>query len=342
MAKNASSAVADGPTVKARRLAAQDLDAVVAIDAALAGRTRRAYFERRLQAAQRSPALHAQFGIDRDGALAGYVFGRVLEGEFGRAPALRLEVIGVRPEARGKGLGAALSRAIEDEARKLGLREMRTGAHWRNHTMLRYLDRAGYELSEHSVIDCAVVGANLGSAREEPVTLPLHERPSDQHDYSDTASNDFETLARDTADIRSLSLADLEDVVRIDRRLTGRERGVYMRHKIEDAMNDTAIRLSLIARKDKTAAGFLTASADYGDFGRTEPVAILDTIGVDPNFAHSGIARALFSQLFINLRALQIERIETVVAKENYELLGFLYHEGFGPSPRLSFVKRLG
>ena len=41
---------------------------------------------------------------------------------------------------------------------------------------------------------------------------------------------------------------------------------------------------------------------------------LLDTIGVDPGFAHRGVGHALVSQLLVNLSALGIERVETVVA----------------------------
>jgi ribosomal protein S18 acetylase RimI-like enzyme len=96
-----------------------------------------------------------------------------------------------------------------------------------------------------------------------------------------------------------------------------------------------------VARIENSVAGYLMASADYGDFGRTEPVAIIDTIGVDPGFAHRGVGHALLSQLMINLGALRIERVETVLAKENLDLLAFFYGAGFGPSDRLAFVKHL-
>ena len=80
-----------------RALAREDLDAVVAIDAAIEGRPRRTYFERRLAAAVRSPKLHAQFAATDTAGLAGYILARVLEGEFGRTePGLRLEIVGVR------------------------------------------------------------------------------------------------------------------------------------------------------------------------------------------------------------------------------------------------------
>jgi ribosomal protein S18 acetylase RimI-like enzyme len=325
-----------------RALAARDLDAVVAIDAALAGRTRRVYFERRLAAALRAPKLHAQFAVEQDGALAGYVLGRVLEGEFGSVePAMRLETIGVKPAFQGRGFGVALGRALEQEARRRELKEMRTAVRWRDSGMLHYLDAAGYQLGRNHVIECAIGEATLGSSREQPVVVEDRERPADKNDYGSAAQNDFEALARDIAEVSSLARADLADIARIDRRRIGQDRSAYIAHKLEDALTESAIRISLVARKNGSTAGFLMASADYGDFGRAEPVAVIDTIGVDPGFARAGIGRALLSQLFVNLGALGIERIETVVGKEQLEVLRFFYRAGFGPSERLAFVKRL-
>ncbi|MEW6690654.1 MAG: GNAT family N-acetyltransferase, partial [Pseudomonadota bacterium] len=80
------------PRMEVRALAARDLDAVVAVDAALSGRSRRAYYERRLAAAKRDAALHVQYAALEGGELRGFLLARLLEGEFGRAqPALRLE-----------------------------------------------------------------------------------------------------------------------------------------------------------------------------------------------------------------------------------------------------------
>lgn len=325
-----------------RALAATDLVAVVAIDAVLEGRKRRAYFERRLAAALRTPKLHAQFAVDHGRSLAGYVLGRMLEGEFGSIePAMRLEAIGVRPDAQGRGIGVALGNAIEQEARRRGVKEMRTVAAWHDAGMLHFLEAAGYTLGRNHVIECAIGEATLGSSREQPVVVEERERPADRNDYGSAAQNDFEALARDIAEVRALARTDLADIARIDRRLMGQDRSAYIAHKLEEALTESAIRISLLARKDGATAGFLMASADYGDYGRAEPVAVIDTIGVDPGFSGVGVGRALLSQLFINLGALGIERIETVVAKEHFDLLRFFYRAGFGPSQRLSFVKRL-
>ena len=135
--------------------------------------------------------------------------------------------------------------------------------------------------------------------------------------------------------------ADLADIVRIDRGITVRDRTQYMQHKLAEAMVDSAIRVSLTARIDGIICGFLMARVDLGDFGRTEPVAVLDTIDVDPDYAHRGVGHALVSQLFVNLGGLRIERVETSVAPRDFGLLGFLYDVGFSPSQRLAFSRRL-
>ena len=313
---------------RTRALAPGDLAAVIGIDAALANRSRRAYFKRRLAAAQRDRDLHVQLGIDADGPLAGFMLGRVLEGEFGRTePQLRLEAFGVSPAAQRRGLGHALAAAFEKQAANRGIAVIRTTALWRHHELLRFLDHAGYRLAESYVLDCALAEAELGSPREAPLAA--------------APTYDFERLARDAFAIGSLQERDLEDVARIDRRHTGRDRRGYLCRSYREALADSALRVSLVARSDQILAGFLMARLDYGDFGRIEPVAVIDTIGVDPLRARQGVGRALLSQLFVNLAALGVERVETVVAPGNLDLMGFFQAAGFRPSERLSFLKRL-
>lgn len=299
----------------ARPLAARDLDAVVGVDAALGGHSRRAYFERRLAAAQRDPERHLQFAVDEDGALAGYVLGHALEGEFGRSePELRMEAIGVRAAAQGRGLGAALSEAFEAAAARRGLREIRTSALWHEHELLRFLRRAGYRLAGNHVLDRAI---------------------------TTTDGRDFYPEARDAADIELLSEADLEGIARIDRRLTGADRRAYLARGLRETLSDSAVRVSLVAKTDGGVSGFLMARMDYGDYGRVEPVAVIDTVGIDPMRAREGIGRALLSQLFVNLSALGVERVETMVAPGQVGLLGFFDHAGFRPAERLTFLKHL-
>jgi ribosomal protein S18 acetylase RimI-like enzyme len=326
---------------KLRRLARADLPEVVAIDAAGTGRSRRDYMERRLEAALREPALHLQFAAERAGSLAGYLLARKLEGEFGRTePALRLEIIGVLPGEQGRGTGSKLLGMLESEARRLGVRELRTQAAWRNDAMLRFFGRTGFELGRSHVIDRELHGGRV-AGDEQPWNPGEPHRDAAGFDYGVQAANDFEELARDRYDVRSLAPEDRADIARIDHRITGRDRSGYITRLVDEAMRDSAIRVSLAAHGGGSVVGFVMAKVDFGDFGRTEPVAVIDTIGVDPGFARAGIGKALLSQLFANLHALRVERVETVIAWDNLALLEFFRRAGFGPSERLAFVKRL-
>lgn len=325
-----------------RSLAERDLEAVIAIDTILARRSRRNYFERRLQSARIEPARHAQFGIEESGVLRGFVLARRLDGEFGRSePALRLEVIGVDPAVQHRGYGMCLLGELERRAQDQRIGTLRTQAHWKNHGMLRFLDRAGFELDRHHVIDCEVRTGRIVAAGDDEALTAGSPRASGEIDYGAPPPNDFEALARDRADVRLLRREDIADLARIDRRLTGRDRSAYIARQVEEALRDSAVRVSLAAFCDGAAVGYLAASVDFGDVGRTEPTAVIDTLAVDPDRTGSGIGKALVSQLLINLMALRVERVETEVARERLDLLGFFYRLGFAPGARLGFVKRL-
>jgi GNAT superfamily N-acetyltransferase len=127
-----------------RRTAAQDLDSVVALDAANVGRARQVYFERRLKSALAQPAQYVQFSAEQNGRFAGFIMARRLLGEFGRAePAFRLEAMGVAQDEQGKGIGTALLAKIESEAKRMGVPVIRSTASWRDHTFMRFFDRGG-------------------------------------------------------------------------------------------------------------------------------------------------------------------------------------------------------
>ncbi|MEQ1807999.1 MAG: GNAT family N-acetyltransferase [Burkholderiaceae bacterium] len=330
------------PAATIRAMTQHDLDAVVAIDAALEGQPRRAYFQRRLSAALRDPRLHVQLAAaDADG-LVGYVLARRTEGEFGRPfPGLRLEAIGVRAAQLGHGVGKALIDALLHYAQQHGVAELRTAARWSDHALLHWLDAVGFLLAPNQVVECAV-DEGYRAERGDALELPEGLGTSREIDYGAPGGNDFDRVATLHCEVRPMASADLLQIVRIDRELTGRNREAYIASKLDEAMGESGVRVSLSARLDDTVVGYLMARADFGDFGRARPVAVLDTIGVDPAHAHRGVGHALVAQLFANLGALHVERVETVVElTTQLALLGFLLSTGFTPSQRLAFVRHV-
>ena len=157
--------------------------------------------------------------------------------------------------------------------------------------------------------------------------------------FSDPVGDDFEALSRDRVPVRSLQAADLAAMIAIDRRITGRDRSAYYRRKAAEALEESGVRVSLVAELDGRVVGFIMARVDFGEFGQTEPEGVVDTIAVEPAYAHRKVGAALVSQLLANLGSLRVERVRTELAWDNFALLGFLKRCGFKPSQRLSFAR---
>ncbi len=160
-------------------------------------------------------------------------------------------------------------------------------------------------------------------------------------DYGKPAAPDFGPLARDRILVRTMVDSDLNALVAIDRRITRRDRSAYFQRKLVEALHESDVRVSLVAERDGGPVGFIMARVDFGEFGRMEPTAVMDTLGVDPDYHDQGVGRALLSQLLMNLMTLRVEQIRTEIDWRDLELLGFLDHCGFRPSQQLCFERAL-
>ncbi len=135
--------------------------------------------------------------------------------------------------------------------------------------------------------------------------------------------------------VRRIGEADLDAMIALDAKITGRRREEYFGTKLRQAFDDTGVQISLAAEVDGMLAGFVLARVFYGEFGAPEPAAVIDTLGVRPDLARRGVGRALLRQLRTNLHGLGVRRIDTEVAWDQLELLAFFHESGFVPAPRL-------
>ncbi len=154
-------------------------------------------------------------------------------------------------------------------------------------------------------------------------------------DYSDPGGDDFVALPQDRTPVRSMAAGDLDAIIRIDEKLTGRERRDYYEAKLKEVMDESGVRVSLVAEADGRPVGYIMARVDYGEFGRAEPAAVIDTVGVDPGYGKQGVGSALLCQLMTNLDALHVETVRTTVTWTNFSLLRFLGRSGFTPAQQL-------
>jgi ribosomal protein S18 acetylase RimI-like enzyme len=204
-------------------------------------------------------------------------------------------------------------------ARASGASALRTQALWSNESMMHFLAAAGFRLGTRIVLDrpCA--------------KSPGEMRPGDAEvDVS-------QDLPRDWVSVRSLRLGDLASVIGLDRGITGQDRSIYLKRKVDEALRENGVRLSMLAEIDKTPAGFIMARVDYGEFGETEAEAVLDTIGVDSEFQRQNVGTILLAQMLSQLGSLRVERVRTVVEWNNATLIAFLDRSGFKPTQNLTF-----
>jgi ribosomal protein S18 acetylase RimI-like enzyme len=303
-----------------RPLVAADLDEVVEIDRQHIGWSRRDFFNKRLAAALKDPGHHIQVGVDAEGEVAGYLLARTIEGEFGRGQAVILEDIGVAPEHDHSGVGNRLIAMLDEVMRQKGYDTIQTNAAWTAHELLRFFDHQGFTMAPRHIVECATSIAWQTS--------------------DDDVENNGGSLARDRVYVRLMTGEDGPAIAAIDSKITGSARADYLERTMVEALNDSSVRVSLVAEHDGFVVGFIMARVDFGDFGQTDPVAVIDTIGVKPDQGHHGIGAALLSQLMMNLAGLQIEKVRTEISRENFDLLAFLYGHGFTPSDQLALERR--
>ncbi|HXW27537.1 MAG TPA: GNAT family N-acetyltransferase [Xanthobacteraceae bacterium] len=176
-------------------------------------------------------------------------------------------------------------------------------------------------------------------AARTSIAIPKRVGDDAEVDYGKPAAPDFGPLARDRIPVRAMTERDLAALIAIDRRITGRDRSGYFERKLEEALHESDVRVSLVAEQDGAIVGFIMARVDFGEFDRFEPIAVMDTIGVDPDWQDHGVGRALLSQLLMNLGTLRVERIRTDVAWRDRDLIGFLDRCGFLPAQQLCFER---
>ena len=106
-------------TVTVRPAEPSDLAAIVRIDEKLTAQTRKDYWRTRLDIAALRPPWMSSVA-EMDGRLVGFLFGWVGESEFGIAgPTAWIDMIGVDPAYRGRGVGQALVERFISGGREL-------------------------------------------------------------------------------------------------------------------------------------------------------------------------------------------------------------------------------
>jgi GNAT superfamily N-acetyltransferase len=236
---------------QARPLVAGDLERVIEIDREYTGRRRDGFYRKRLEAALAEPRNFVYLGCESDARLQGFLLARLQEGEYGtERPSASLDAIGVDPGAATKGMGRSLMEALDGILRHKGIQEIRTQADWRNLSMLRFFAGTGFSLAPRHILERDA--DYLDDLQFVDDLIDEAGRLGDANDYSDTEGDQRGALARDIIPCRSLRDADLAAILRIDRKISGREHQTYYEQKLTEALDESGLRRTSDLLRAKT------------------------------------------------------------------------------------------
>lgn len=313
--------------IKLRSLHPDDLESVVAIDADITGRARHTFFEKRLQVALESSDMLVTCAAESEGKLIGYCFVRIEDGAFGIAERVGVvDVIGVCADYQKAGVGMLMMDELERRLLQKSISSIHTSIDWSDTNLVGYFFAAGFQLFPGIML-----------SRDSEIQPSFAEGDPETSRVPDGANRDVQ----DSGLARSMVQDDLPTLIRIDKKLTGRDRSSFFQAKMQEMLNESGIRVSLVVEQAGVVVGYAMVRLDYGDFGRVEPAAVLDTIGMHPDYTGQGLARTLLSQLLGNLAVLQVSSITTQLQWQNISLLEFLDNFDFSPTQNLLLRKAL-
>ncbi len=137
-----------------------------------------------------------------------------------------------------------------------------------------------------------------------------------------------------TMAVRRLRPGDLEDVIALDKAITGRSRRGYFEKRLAAALREPSAHVQVAVDGERGLAGFALARVLSGEYGRTEAALALEVIDVDPALRRRGIGARLLGALERGMGEKGIEEILTEARWTDHGLLRFLAAGGFELAPR--------
>lgn len=142
--------------------------------------------------------------------------------------------------------------------------------------------------------------------------------------------------------IRLMEDEDFNSVLKIDKKVLGISRREYYEQRFEMLFKSGEyIPTSLVAEDDNgNVVGFIMGKLYIGEFGITSEGVSLDTVGVDPDCQKQGIGEQLMSEFVDHLRELEVKKINTLVDKNDDQMMRYFNANQFEPSKNIINLER--
>ena len=147
--------------------------------------------------------------------------------------------------------------------------------------------------------------------------------------------------------IGPLSLNNIKDIVRIEKRIEGKlgiideERMEYLEEAARFNIESSDSMLSLGAELDGNIVGFIIGEIRIWEFGLGEKTGWIRILGVDPDFQRFGIGRKLGEALLEHFERRGIKRVRTMAEWYTGDLISFFKSLGFNMLNMIPLEKEL-
>ncbi len=137
--------------------------------------------------------------------------------------------------------------------------------------------------------------------------------------------------------LRVLKAQDLDDIVAIDETASQQPRREYYEKKITSILNRKAnTNCSIVCEEDGKVVGFVMGYVFFGEFGISDATATIDALGVHPDFRKFGVASDMLDQFMMNMKAVGVKKVYTLVNWDDFALERFFARQKFVPSKRIN------
>lgn len=149
-------------------------------------------------------------------------------------------------------------------------------------------------------------------------------------------------MTGNTIKIRLMKADDFSAVVEIDEKVLDTSRPDYYELKFEKLFRSKEyLPTSFVAEQEEgTVVGFVMGELYMGEYGISQEGATLDTIGIDPRYQHQGIGEKLIMEFMDHLRDLGVQKINTLVDRNDAKLMHFFETNQFRPSQTIINLER--
>jgi flavin-dependent dehydrogenase/ribosomal protein S18 acetylase RimI-like enzyme len=139
--------------------------------------------------------------------------------------------------------------------------------------------------------------------------------------------------------IRKMTVRDIDEVLRIDEKITGKPHAAYYESKA-DAYIKRAPEYCLVAEHHDRVVGFVLGDVRGWEFA-AELSGWMEVIGVDPDYHGQGVSRALMNELFARFKRAGVSVVNTMINWNDGDLIDYFRANGFERGEYVNLVKDL-